>query len=226
MNQNIFSTDFTKEDPWRIFRIMSEFVDGFETLKEVERAVSIFGSSRMKKDHPYYALAEKTAELFTREKYAVITGAGNGIMEAANKGAKAMNGQSIGLNILLPDPQKPNPYITIPMEFRYFFVRKLMFAKYSKAFIVFPGGFGTCDEFFEIIALIQTRRITPFPVVLAGKKYWKGLVDWIQDKCLAEHMIDKKEMSIFALIDEPEEIIDFVEKFYSKKREDGHARRM
>jgi uncharacterized protein (TIGR00730 family) len=220
MKQNIFSTDFTKEDPWRIFRIMSEFVDGFETLRDIEKAVSVFGSARTKTDHPYYALAEKTAQLFTQKKYAVVTGAGNGIMEAANKGAKEQGGPSIGLNILLPDPQKPNLYVTMPMEFRYFFVRKLMFAKYSRAFIVFPGGFGTFDEFFEIIALIQTRRIAPFPVVLAGKKYWKGLVDWMQDKTLGEEMIDKEDMNIFEVIDEPQEIVDFVEGFYLKKRED------
>ena len=220
MKQNIFSADFTNEDPWRIFRIMSEFVDGFETLRHIEKAVSIFGSARTKTDHPYYALAEKTAGLFTKKKYAVITGAGNGIMEAANKGTKELDGQSVGLNILLPNPQDPNPHITIPMEFRYFFVRKLMFAKYSRAFIVFPGGFGTFDEFFEIIALIQTRRITPFPVVLVGKQYWKGLVDWMRDKTLGEEMIDKDDMNIFEVMDEPERIVDFVEGFYLKKRED------
>ena len=220
MRHDIFSADFTNEDPWRIFRIMSEFVDGFETLRHIEKAVSIFGSARTKTDHPYYALAEKTAGLFTKKKYAVITGAGNGIMEAANKGTKELDGQSVGLNILLPNPQDPNPYITIPMEFRYFFVRKLMFAKYSRAFIVFPGGFGTFDEFFEIIALIQTRRITPFPVVLVGKQYWKGLVDWMRDKTLGEEMIDKNDMNIFEVMDEPERIVDFVEGFYLKKRED------
>ena len=217
MIKEIFDDDIWKDDPWRVFRIMSEFVDGFETLRGVGKAVSLFGSARTKPDHPYYKLADQTAELFVKKEYAVITGAGQGIMAAANKGAAAAKGQSIGLNIELPIKQKVNQYVTIPMEYRYFFVRKLMFAKYSKAFIVFPGGFGTFDEFFEILALIQTGRIIPFPVVLVSSKYWTGLIDWLRDTCLRENMFDKDDMDIFTVLDTPEEIVDFVEEFYVKR---------
>jgi uncharacterized protein (TIGR00730 family) len=151
--------DFTKEDPWRIFRIMSEFVDGFEELSDIKEAVSIFGSARVKPGSKYYKLAEDTGVMLVKNGYSVITGAGPGIMEAANKGAKKAGGESIGLNILIPTTQAPNKYITRLLEFKYFFCRKVMFAKYSKAFVVFPGGFGTMDEFFEAITLVQTRRV-------------------------------------------------------------------
>ncbi|RKY42587.1 MAG: TIGR00730 family Rossman fold protein [Candidatus Makaraimicrobium thalassicum] len=208
------------EDPWRVFRIMSEFVDGFETLRGVGKAVTIFGSSRLKRDHEYYALAERTAGLFARKGYAVITGAGEGVMQAANKGAKEAGGQSIGLNILIPLEQKVNKYVTIPLEFRYFFVRKLMFAKYSKAFLAFPGGFGTMDEFFEAVALIQTGRVEPFPVVLVGRSYWEGMLRWIEETCLKENAIDRGDMEIFKVIDDPEEIVRFVDQFYEKKGEE------
>ena len=204
------------DEPWRVFRIMSEFVDGFETLHGVGKAVSIFGSARMRPDNKYYALAERTAKLFTESGYAVITGAGNGIMEAANKGASEAGGKSIGLNITLPEPQKVNEYVTLPLEFRYFFVRKLMFSKYSKAFIAFPGGFGTLDEFFEFLALIQTDRIDAFPVVLAGSEYWKGMLDWVKSTLLKTNAIDKKDLDIFAVIDDPDEILNFVKRFYEK----------
>ncbi|MFH1552917.1 MAG: TIGR00730 family Rossman fold protein [Candidatus Omnitrophota bacterium] len=207
------------EDPWRVFRIMSEFVDGFETLRDVGKAVSIFGSARLKKDHEYYALAEKTAELFVQDGYAVITGAGEGVMEAANKGAKKARGQSIGLNITIPLEQRVNKYVTLPLEFRYFFVRKLMFAKYSKAFVAFPGGFGTMDEFFEILALIQTKRIDPFPVILVGSAYWEGMLHWIRSTCLGANTLDKKDMDIFKVIDDPDEIIEYVNQFYKQKGE-------
>ena len=208
------------EDPWRVFRIMSEFVDGFETLRGVGKAVTIFGSSRLKRDHENYALAERTAGLFARKGYAVITGAGEGVMQAANKGAKEAGGQSIGLNILIPLEQKVNKYVTIPLEFRYFFVRKLMFAKYSKAFLAFPGGFGTMDEFFEAAALIQTGRVEPFPVVLVGRSYWEGMLRWIEETCLKENAIDRGDMEIFKVIDDPEEIVRFVDQFYEKKGEE------
>ncbi len=208
--------DLLLEDPWRVFRIMSEFVDGFETLRDIGKAVSIFGSARMKSSNKYYGLAERTARLFAGKGYAVITGAGRGIMEAANKGAKEARGESIGLNITIPLEQDINDYVTLPLEFRYFFVRKLMFAKYSKAFLVFPGGFGTLDEFFEIVALIQTKRVEAFPVILVGKEYWKGMLEWIKTFCLKEDTIAKKDLMIFRSIDEPNEIIEFVDKFYKK----------
>jgi len=207
---------FRKEDPWRIFRIMSEFVDGFEGLSDVKNAVSVFGSARAKPGNKYYKLAETTASHLARAGYTVITGAGNGIMEAANKGAKKAGGVSIGLNILIPQKQKPNKYITRIIEFKYFFCRKVMFTKYSKAFIVFPGGFGTMDEFFEGLSLIQTHRIDPFPVILIGKSYWKGMIKWIKEVPLAEGAITRPEFSIFTALDEPKEVISYIKKFYRK----------
>lgn len=207
---------FTKEDPWRIFRIMSEFVEGFEGLADVKDAVSVFGSSCAKPQDKYYKLAETTSYHLAKSGYAVITGAGNGIMEAANKGAKKAGGLSIGLNILIPQEQKPNKYVTRLIEFKYFFCRKVMFTKYSKAFIVFPGGFGTLDELFEGISLIQTYRIEPFPVILVGKSYWQGMIKWITEVPLAQGAISKSDLSIFTTIDQPKEVVSYIKKFYSK----------
>ena len=204
-----------RDDPWRVFRIMSEFVDGFEVLRDIGPAVSIFGSARTKRAHKYYRLAERTAQLFSETGYSVITGAGEGIMEAANRGCKKGGSESIGLNIMIPLEQEINKYVTVPLEFRYFFVRKTMFAKYSKAFIVFPGGYGTMDELFEALALIQTGRVPPFPVVLAGSRYWEGLLGWIKTKCLAEGTIDKKDLGIFAVLDDPKDIVRCVLDFYA-----------
>jgi len=210
--------DFTKEDPWRIFRIMSEFVDGFEDLAKVKNAVDIFGSARTKENEKYYKLSEKTAYLLAKAGYSVITGAGGGIMEAANKGCLSAKGQSIGLNILIPIKQKPNKYITKLIDFRYFFCRKVMFAKYSKAFIVFPGGYGTLDEFFEALTLVQTRRIENFPIILVGADYWKGMLSWLRDTVLKSGRINKKEFKLFRIIDKPEKIVKFIDNFYSKRR--------
>jgi len=206
-----------QDDPWRVFRIMSEFVDGFEMLRGVGKCISMFGSSRTDRKNKYYALAERTAELFARNGYAVMTGAGGGIMEAANKGAKSGGGKSIGLNIIIPLLQAINKYVTIPLEFRYFFVRKLMFVKYSKAFLVFPGGFGTLDELFEAVTLVQTRRVDPFPVVLVGKDYWKGMIHWIKSTCLTAGAVDECDTEIYKVMDDPEEIVGFVNKFYDQK---------
>jgi len=216
VKRKIKREDLLLADPWRVFRIMSEFVDGFESLRDIGKAVSIFGSARMKKTNKYYSLAERTGRIFAKKGYAIITGAGNGIMEAANKGAKEAGGESVGLNITIPLEQEVNVHVTLPLEFRYFFVRKLMFTKYGKAFLVFPGGFGTMDEFFETIALIQTERVDPFPVILVGKDYWKGMMEWIKNVCLKEDMIEKKDLSIFKLSDDPKEMIEFVDKFYNK----------
>jgi len=206
--------NFTKEDPWRIFRIMSEFVDGFEELSEVREAVSIFGSSRAPRTGRFYALAEKTASLLAKNGYAVITGAGSGIMEAANKGAKEAKGESIGLNILIPIVQRPNRYVTRLIDFKYFFCRKVMFLKYSKAFVVFPGGFGTLDELFEAITLVQTKRVDPMPVILVNRGYWKGLMDWIHSALLTHDTIEKVDLKIFSLVDTPEEVLAAIHKFY------------
>lgn len=209
---------FTREDPWRIFRIMSEFVDGFEELSHVSQAVSIFGSSRAKRQTRYYRMAEETARLLADNGYVIITGAGPGIMEAANKGAKEAGGESIGLNILIPIMQKPNKYITKLIEFKYFFCRKVMFVKYSKAFVVFPGGFGTLDELFEAVTLVQTRRVDPFPVVLVGKKYWSGMVRWLHRSPLATGAIEAKDLGLFSVVDTPEDVVSAIHTFYQSSR--------
>lgn len=206
--------DFTKEDPWRIFRIMSEFVDGFEELSDVKEAVSIFGSARARPSSKFYKIAEETASRLVKSGYAIITGAGPGIMEAANKGAKKARGESIGLNILIPIMQKPNKYITRLLEFKYFFCRKVMFAKYSKALVAFPGGFGTLDEFFEAVTLVQTKRIDPFPVILVGSLYWKGLIKWMEDTLLPNKTIARSDLKIFSVADTPQEVITTINKFY------------
>lgn len=210
------SMDFTKEDPWRVFRIMSEFVEGFDELSRVGAAVTVFGSARAKPDTKYYKLAEKIAYKLARANYAIITGAGSGIMEAANKGAKRAGGKSIGLNIEVPEVQKPNPYITQLIEFRYFFCRKVMFVKYARAFVVLPGGFGTMDEFFESLNLIQTGRITPFPVILIGREYWRGLMDWMKEQMLKCKRIDQEDLDIFRVTDSPDEVVTIIKEFYRK----------
>ena len=216
----VLKEDFTKEDPWRIFRIMSEFVDGFEELSDVKEAVSIFGSAKASKTSKYYKTAEETAASLVKNGYAIITGAGPGIMEAANKGAKKAHGESIGLNILIPTMQKPNKYITRVLEFKYFFCRKVMFAKYSKALVAFPGGFGTMDEFFEAITLVQTRRIDPFPVILVGSEYWKGMIDWLKSTVLKSGAISKDDLKLFTVVDEPKDVVKAIRKFYEKKGEE------
>ncbi|MBI5144030.1 MAG: TIGR00730 family Rossman fold protein [Candidatus Omnitrophica bacterium] len=195
---------------------MSEFVDGFEELSDIKQAVSIFGSSKSKQNNKFYKLAEEFARLLVKNGYAVITGAGPGIMEAANKGAKEAGGESIGLNILIPITQKPNRYVTKLLDFKYFFCRKVMFAKYSKAFVVFPGGFGTLDEFFEAATLVQTKRVEPFPIILVGREYWKGMIDWMHKTLISYKTIEKAEMKIFDCCDTPSEIISSINKFYRK----------
>lgn len=208
--------DFTTEDPWRIFRIMAEFVDGFDELSKIGQAVTIFGSACTKPGDKYYKLAEQTAALLSKDNYAVITGAGAGIMEAANKGAKRAGGVSIGLNIQVPVVQSPNKFITRLLEFRYFFCRKVMFVKYAKAFVIFPGGFGTMDEFFESITLIQTKRIDYFPVILIGSEYWRGLIDWMKKAMLKKSRIQKEDLCIFHVVDTPEQVLESINTFYSK----------
>lgn len=206
--------DFTSDDTWRIFRIMSEFVDGFEILSKLGKAVSIFGSSRTKPGNKYYKLAEEVAYLLSKEGYAIITGSGPGLMEAANKGAKRAKGKSVGLNIQIPSEQKPNKYVDTLLDFRYFFVRKVMFVKYAKAFVIMPGGYGTLDEFSEAINLIQTKRIPEFPVVLFGSDYWKGMLEWFRGKVLKEGNISKEDLRIFTVVDEPQDVVSVIKKFY------------
>ena len=204
---------FKDEESWRVFRIMAEFVEGFEELSRVGKAVTIFGSSRTSPKDPYYKKAVETRRLLAKAGYAVITGSGPGIMEAANKGAKEGGGLSIGLNIEIPTEQKPNRYVDKLLSFRYFFCRKVMFVKYAHAFLIFPGGFGTIDEFFESITLIQTQRATRFPVIMVGSNYWRGLIDWIKEFLLKEGKISKSDMKIFQVIDEPKEIIKAIKTF-------------
>jgi len=206
--------DFTSEDTWRVFRIMAEFVEGFETLSKLGPAVAIFGSARVKKDNEFYQKAERLGHLLVKEGYAVVTGAGPGIMEAANKGASEAGGKSVGLNIELPMEQKPNPYVKTLLSFHYFFCRKVMFVKYARAFFIFPGGFGTLDEFFESTGLIQTQRINPFPVILIEKKYWQELLGWFQKVLVSGGYISIKDMKIFHIVEKPEEAIDVLKKFY------------
>jgi uncharacterized protein (TIGR00730 family) len=202
------------EDLWRIFRIMSEFVDGFQELSMVGPAVSFFGSARIDREHKYYKLAQKTAYEVAREGFAVITGGGGGIMEAANKGAVAAGGKSVGLNIELPKEQIPNEYQNISLRFRYFFCRKVMFLKYAHGFIVFPGGYGTMDEFTEALVLIQTLRQVSFPVILMGSDYWKGLLDWMRNKMQAEQdFILPQDLNVFSVVDEPEKAAQIIVKF-------------
>lgn len=209
--------DVTTQESWRVFRIMAEFVDGFEELAEVGKAVSIFGSARTPSDDPYYEKARETTRLLAEAGYAIITGAGPGIMEAANRGAKEGGGLSIGLNIEIPMEQKSNTYVEKLLSFRYFFCRKVMFVKYAHAFIIFPGGFGTVDEFMESITLIQTRRASRFPVILVGSDYWKGLVEWMKETMAGTKKISESDLAIFRLVDDPATIVRIVKDFNRNK---------
>jgi len=204
--------EFTHTDTWRVFRIMGEFVEGFDELATLSRGISIFGSARSKPDDPDYQAAQETAALLAREGYAVITGGGPGIMEAANRGAFEAGGLSIGCNIELPFEQKPNPYQTRSLTFKYFFVRKMMFVKYSLGFVIFPGGFGTFDELFEALTLIQTKKIRDFPVVLFDSKYWQGLLDWMSNFVLPGGKIAEHDLRLFHLTDSPSEVVEIVRK--------------
>ena len=202
--------EFTHTDTWRVFRIMGEFVEGFDELATTTRGVSIFGSARTPPTDYYYRVAQETGHLLAEAGFAVITGGGPGIMEAANRGAHEAGGTSIGCNIELPFEQSENPFLTKSLTFKYFFVRKTMFVKYSTAFIIFPGGFGTLDELFEALTLIQTRKIKNFPVVLFGADYWRGMLDWIKDTMLAAGNIDEVDTKLLYLTDSPQEAVDIV----------------
>jgi len=204
--------EFKIEESWRLFKIMGEFVAGVEALHELGPAVSIFGSARISPDNPVYQKTEQIAAQFAKNDFAVITGGGGGVMEAANKGAADAGGVSVGLNITLPMEQQPNPYANIQLNFNYFFIRKVMFVKYASAYVVMPGGFGTLDELFEAITLIQTHRIRSFPIILVGRQHWSGLVAWLKERLLAEKLIASPDLEIFRIIDEPEEVVKAVQK--------------
>jgi uncharacterized protein (TIGR00730 family) len=211
--------EFTHTDPWRVFRIMGEFVEGFDELATLTRGVSIFGSARSKPGDADYMAAQETAALLARAGYAVITGGGPGIMEAANHGAFEAGGLSIGCNIELPFEQRPNAYQTKSLKFKYFFVRKMMFVKYSLAFIIFPGGFGTFDELFEALTLIQTKKIRNFPVVLFGTDYWSGLLAWLRSAVLPGGKIGDNDMRIFHVTDSPAEVLEILNQSQSSLQE-------
>jgi len=205
-------------DSWAIFKIMAEFVEGFERLSKIGPCVSIFGSARTKPEHPHYKLAESIAYELTQNGYGVVTGGGPGIMEAGNRGAARGNGISVGLNIDLPFEQHDNPYIDSDksLDFDYFFVRKVMFMKYSQGFVVMPGGFGTLDELFEAITLIQTKKIGKFPIVLVGKDYWSGLFEWIKNTLLEEGTISPKDLDLISMVNTEEEVLEVIDTFYKK----------
>jgi uncharacterized protein (TIGR00730 family) len=209
--------DLAKSDTWRVFRIMAELVEGFEALSGIGPAVTVFGSARLKPGSEYYEKCVQVCDLLAHRGFTVISGGGPGIMEAANRGAQNGNGTSVGLNIALPMEQHPNIYQDIKVEFRYFFVRKLMFVKYAVGYIIFPGGFGTMDELFEALTLIQTRKIRSFPVILVGRQYWAGLVEWMRQTMLGMGNIEEQDLALFHVVDDPQEVSNIVSKRYEDR---------
>jgi uncharacterized protein (TIGR00730 family) len=213
MEKQYLIDELSREESWRIFRIMAEFVDSIEDLSRVQNGVTIFGSARVKAGDPYYQMAEKLGRLLVQNGFSVITGGGPGIMEAANKGAAEAGGQSVGMNIKLPFEQKPNPYANLQIDYKYFFIRKVMFVKYAVAYIILPGGYGTMDEFFEALTLIQTKRVKSFPVIVMGREYWQGLLDWLKSTMLRTNMILPFDIEMIQIIDEPEEVVKHIQKY-------------
>jgi uncharacterized protein (TIGR00730 family) len=207
--------DLKKSEPWRVFRILSELVEGFETLNELGPAVTVFGSSRMRPGSEYYEKAVALGKMLSDTGFAVITGGGPGIMEGANKGAKQGKGKSVGLNIEIPSEQHPNKYQDITLFFRYFFARKLMFVKYSVAFIIFPGGFGTMDELFEALTLSQTKKIGVFPIILFGRKYWGGLMDWFRTTLIENDTISPEDIGLISIVDDVHEVCSILREYKS-----------
>ena len=207
-----------QQDVWRVFQIMAEFVEGFTLMTKQENLVSVFGSARIKPGSKYYEMGVAVGQELVKRGFNVLTGGGPGVMEAANKGAKETGGASVGANILLPHEQGSNPYIDAGrlLTFRHFFVRKVMFVKYAHGFVVLPGGFGTMDELFEALTLVQTKKTRPFPVVLMGTEYWKGLVDWIKTRMIADGMVSPSDLDLFLLTDDPAEAANMIEEFYKK----------
>jgi len=210
--------EIKSSDSWVIFKVMSEFVEGFDKLAKIGPCVTIFGSARVKSSHPYYKMADEIAYQLVQHGYGVVTGGGPGIMEAGNRGARRAGGKSVGLNIYLPHEQKGNPFIDPDklITFDYFFVRKVMFVKYSQGFIVMPGGFGTIDELSEALTLIQTKKIGRFPIVLVGKKFWAGMIDWIKKVLVQEAMINEADLDLFNIVDTPEDAVKVIDDFYAK----------
>ncbi len=216
-------SDFTLTDPWRVFRIMSEIVEGFDVLAHIPPSIAIFGSARTRTDEPVYAAAEETGRLLARAGFGVITGGGPGVMEAANKGAQDGGKCSVGCNIELPFEQHANPYLDVSLDFRYFFVRKTMFIKYAEGFVIFPGGFGTMDELFEALTLIQTGKVSNFPVILYDSKYWSGLLQWIRETMLPSAKINPEDINLLRISDDPEEICQIVTAAYQERYREERA---
>lgn len=213
MERQYVVDDITVKDTWRLFHIMSELVEGFENLSGIQPAISVFGSARCKEGDLLYTRAYNLSKLLGKNGFNIITGGGGGVMEAANKGAAEAGVKSIGLNIELPFEQVPNPHANIKLQFRYFFVRKIMFVKYAMAYIVMPGGFGTLDECFEALTLIQTKKIKPFPVVLVDSSYWRGLIEWMKENLLSCDKVSAGDLEIFKIMDEPDEIVQYLKRF-------------
>ncbi len=209
--------DFKGKETWRLFRILSEFIEGFDELSDIGPAVSIFGSARLNKNHPYYKKTVEVSNLLSKSGYTIITGGGPGLMEAANRGAKQNGGSSIGLNITLPKEQKPNRYQTKSLHFRYFFARKVMFVKYAIGYVCMPGGFGTMDEFFEALTLIQTHKIYPFPLILFGTEYWKPLLDFMRNNMVKSKTITVDDLALIDMVDEPSEVLDIINRHMDRK---------
>jgi uncharacterized protein (TIGR00730 family) len=219
-HQNEESEKFFTTDSWRVFRIVSEFVDGFENMTNIGPSVSIFGSARLPETSPYYQLAVDVAQHITRKGFAIITGGGPGIMEAANKGAQMADGRSCGLSIDLPTESKPNDYIDLKynLHFRYFFVRKVMFIRYAQGYVFLPGGYGTLDEMFEALTLIQTQKVHAFPIYLMGSDYWSGMIQWIKDVMLKHECISEEDIQMMQITDDPEEVANGIERHYQRNR--------
>ena len=217
-NQNKNWNEIKTNDSWALFKIMGEFVNGYEKLSSIGPCISIFGSARTHANHPTYLLTVEIAKAISELGYGIISGGGPGIMEAANKGAQEANGVSVGLNIELPFEQKSNPYIDQDklIDFQYFFVRKVMFVKYAQGFVVMPGGVGTLDELFEAFTLLQTSKVNKFPIILVGRQYWEGLINWIKDKLLRENNISTEDLELFEVVDTKEEVMDCLNRFYIK----------
>ncbi|MHB8139274.1 MAG: LOG family protein [Smithellaceae bacterium] len=213
MEKQYLIDEISKEESWRIFRIMAEFVESIEVLSKVHNAVTVFGSARVKREDKYYQMAETLGRLLAQNGFPVITGGGPGIMEAANKGAAEAGGQSVGMNIKLPFEQKPNPYANLQLDYKYFFIRKVMFVKYAVAYVIMPGGYGTMDEMFEALTLIQTKRVRSFPVILMGREYWQGLLDWLKSAMVQKEMILPFDIEMIQVIDEPEEVVRQIKKY-------------
>lgn len=216
--------DLKGDQSWRIFRIISEFTEGFDELSDLSDAISIFGSARLNVEHPYYKKTVELAELLSQHDFAIISGGGPGVMEAANKGAHLQNRTSVGLNIELPMEQKPNPYQSISLNFRYFFVRKVMFVRYSMGYVCMPGGFGTLDEFFEALTLMQTHKVYPIPLVLFGSDFWGGLIDWLKTKMIEYGTISIEEMDLITVTDDPHQVVAIMTKHRQwKNRQRGRG---